>query len=71
MNLVANAIMLQNVVDLTDVLNEMIREGFKVTPALLSRLSPYMRRQLLRFGRYMLNEDIPAPLQPKSIQIAT
>lgn len=70
MNLVANAIMLQNVVDLTEVLNEMIQEGFEVTPALIGRLSPCLRRHLLRFGRYVLNEDLPAPLQPKSIQIA-
>ncbi len=70
MNLIANAIMLQNVVDLTDVLNGLIREGFEVTPELVSRLSPYMRRHILRFGQYVLNEEIPKPLRPMSIQIA-
>ncbi len=68
--LVANAIMLQNVVDLTDVINGMIAEGYMVTPELISRLSPYMRRHILRFGRYILNEDVPEPLRPMPIQIA-
>ncbi len=63
-SLVANAIMLQNVVDLTDVINGMIAEGYPVTPEFISRLSPYMRRHILRFGRYILNEDVPEPLRP-------
>lgn len=69
MSLVANAIMLQNVVDLTDVLNGMIAEGFEVTAAFISGLSPYMRRKLLRFGQYVLNDDIPEPLCPMPIRI--
>jgi TnpA family transposase len=69
-SLIANAIMLQNVSDLTDVLNGMIAEGYPVTPEFISRLSPYMRRHILRFGRYELNEDIPEPLRPVPIQIA-
>lgn len=71
MNLVANAIMLQNVVDLTDVLNSMSDEGFVITERLLKCLSPYMRRHLLRFGWYSLDmEDEPPPLEPKIIPIA-
>jgi hypothetical protein len=69
MSLVANAIMLQNVVDLTDVLNGMIAEGFEVTAAFISGLSPYRRRKLLRFGQYVLNDDIPEPLCPMPIRI--
>ena len=71
MDVVANAIMLQNVVDLTDVLTSMAEDGFKITPELVASLSPYMREQILRFGRLKLDmSDIPAPLQPKSIPIA-
>ncbi len=69
-SLVANAIMLQNVVDLTNVINGMIAEGFAVTPEFISRLSPYLRRHILRFGRYVLKKDIPEPLRPVPIQIA-
>lgn len=34
MDVVANAIMLQNVADLTEVLNSMAEDGFTITPEL-------------------------------------
>jgi hypothetical protein len=40
MDLAANAIMLQNVVDHTEVLSAMVAEGLPVTKALAARLSP-------------------------------
>jgi hypothetical protein len=43
MDLVANAIMLHNVADLTDVLSAMVDEGLPVTRELASHTSPYMR----------------------------
>ena len=71
MDVIANAIMLQNVADLTNVLNDMANEGFKITPELVSRLSPYMRENILRFGKWSLDmDDVPEPLMPKSIPIA-
>jgi TnpA family transposase len=70
MKLVANAIMLQNVVDLTNVLNGMIAEGLEVTAVFISHLSPYLRRHILRFGSYVLKDDIPEPLCPVPIQIS-
>jgi TnpA family transposase len=69
MNLTANSIMLQNVADLTDVLNAMIAEGYGVTADFISRLSPYMRQKLLRFGQYALSDDVPEPLCPVPIRI--
>ena len=72
MNLVANAVMLHNVVDLTDVLHQMAREGYPVTPELVSRLSPYVRQHIRRFGQYVLDmEDKPEPLQPKPVPLTT
>ena len=69
MNLVCNAIMLHNVVDLTKVLNQMMEEGYQVTPELAQGLSPYMTGQLKRFGQYFLDIDNePEPLKlPKLI----
>ena len=64
MNLVANSIMLHNVVDLTKVLNRMMEEGYQVTPELAQGLSPYMTEQLKRFGQYFLDIDNkPEPLK--------
>ena len=72
MNLVANAVMLHNVVDLTDVLHEMAREGYEITPELVGHLSPYARQHIRRFGQYVLDmEDKPQPLQPKVVPLTT
>ena len=69
MNLVANAIMLSNVVDLTNVINQMIQEKKVVTPKLISKLSPYMRQHIRRFGQYTLDMDEkPEILKPTSIK---
>ncbi|MFQ5675733.1 MAG: Tn3 family transposase [bacterium] len=71
MNLVANAIMLHNVVDLTMVLNQMVGEGLRVTELLVQRLSPYMTQHILRFGQYLLDINaIPKPLKlPKLVLV--
>jgi TnpA family transposase len=42
MDLVANAVMLHNVADLTDVLSDMVDEDMPVTRELVSRISPYI-----------------------------
>lgn len=71
LDVIANAIMLQNVVDLTNVLNAMAEDGFRITPELVASLSPYMRKHILRFGRLMLDiNDVPKPLQPRAVPIA-
>lgn len=69
-NLVASAIMLQNVVDLTRVLNDMANEGVTVTKELVAGLSPYIRDHIRRFGRYDVNvEEFPPDLEPTGIRI--
>ncbi|MBV9748429.1 MAG: Tn3 family transposase, partial [Acetobacteraceae bacterium] len=54
-SLVANAVMLSNVADLTTVLADMARDGHPVTPALAACTSPYGRKHILRFGKYTLD----------------
>ena len=67
-SLVANAVMLSNVADLTVVLSEMAADGHPVTPALVAGLSPYMRKHILRFGKYALDmDDLPGPLDPQPL----
>nr|WP_272941013.1 Tn3 family transposase [Agrobacterium tumefaciens] len=67
-SLVANAIMLSNVADLTDALASMANDGLDVTPKLAAALSPYTRRHIRRFGKYELDmDDRPAPLAPKPL----
>ena len=61
--ILANAIMLHNVVDLTMVLNQMVAEGYRVTEQFVKRLSPYITSHIKRFGQYLLDIDsMPEPL---------
>ncbi|QDO84065.1 Tn3 family transposase [Shewanella psychropiezotolerans] len=71
MDVVTNAIMLQNVADLTEVLHTMSKDGFTITTELVSSLSPYIRGHILRFGQWALNmEDPPSPLEPKPVPVS-
>lgn len=68
-NLIANAIMLHNVADLTDVLTDMAAEEMTVTPELIASLSPTIREQIRRFGRYDVDmNEQPPPLNPGPIR---
>ena len=67
-DLVANAVMLHNVVDMTNVFYELKQEGFCVTPEVVARLSPYLTEHIKRFGQYILDmEAEPVPLQLKPL----
>jgi TnpA family transposase len=68
MELVANAVMLHNVVDLTDVLARMAEEDLPVTPELAAKIAPTLRDHLRRFGQFDVDMNIlPPPLQPKPL----
>ena len=54
-SLVASAVMLSNVVDLSEVFSVMAKEGQPVTAALAARISPYIRDHIRRFGRFALD----------------
>ena len=67
-SLVANTIMLSNVVDMTTVLSSMAADGHAVTPELVACASPYIRGHILRFGQYALDMgDMPPPLDPQPL----
>lgn len=65
LNLVANAVLLHSVVDMTDALGQMSDEGIAVTRGLTAKISPYMTGHIKRFGEYFVDmQDAPPPLQP-------
>ena len=56
------------VVNMTNVLHDLQRDGVHMTPELVARLSPYLTEHLKRFGHYILDmEPPPASLQPKPL----
>jgi len=71
-SLVANAVMLSNVADMTTTLAAMDGDGHVVTPALVSCLSPYTREHIRRFGQYVLDMgNLPPPLDPQPLPFET
>jgi hypothetical protein len=71
-DLVANAVMLHHVADMTNVLYELRQTGECITPEVVRRLSPYLTEHIKRFGQDVLDMDPPPePLQPKPLFAAT
>jgi hypothetical protein len=61
-DLVANALILHNVVDMSVALERLAARGYVVTPETVSALSPYMTRNWKHFGEYEVDvAAIPSP----------
>ena len=67
--LVANAVMLQTVADQTQVIRQLIEEGYPVRAEDLQRLSPYATQHLKRFGEYRRDLSATGPRPPTSLQL--
>lgn len=64
-HLVGNLVIFHNVVQMTSILKELIKEGHQITPEILSHLAPYRTAHINRFGNYELMETIPEPIDDK------
>lgn len=61
---VANAIILHNVVDMTNTIRKLINDGYEISQEDIAALSPYITKHIKRFGDYHININfIPAPIQ--------
>ena len=58
-DLVANALMVQNVADTTTILRQLMNEGYYITPQILATFNPYAREHLKRFGLYIVDFEVP------------
>ena len=62
-DLVANALIFQNVVDVSRILHELMAEGYPVKREDVAALSPYLTRHIKRFGDYFIDLSVlPQPL---------
>jgi hypothetical protein len=61
-DVIANAVIFQNVVDQTAILRELMDEGYPIAREDLAALSPYATGHIKRFGDYVI--DLDAPPQP-------
>lgn len=63
-DLVANAVIFQNVVDITLILWDLIKEGYNFSREDLVMLSPYLTRHIKRFGDYVIDlQNIPQSIE--------
>lgn len=61
--LVANCVMLQNVLDMSQALRELIEEGYPVNMKAVQGLSAYLHGHVQRYGEYDMDvNDIPPPI---------
>jgi len=56
-DLVANTLILLNVIDMTRIILELDPDEFVITPATLATLSPYSTEHIQRFGEFVLDLD--------------
>ncbi len=62
-NLVANAVIFQNVVDQTRILRMLKEEGFPINREDVATLSPYVTSHIKCFGDYIIDSNaIPEPI---------
>ena len=63
-DLLTNAVMLQNVADMTEIIADLIDEGHHITKGDMSYLCPYLNEHLKRFGDMVINFNSV----PKSVE---
>lgn len=64
LDLVASAVILQNTVDMSLVIQTLSAWREEVNPRYLKALSPYLTREIKRYGDYVVNlQSIPQPLE--------
>jgi len=56
-DILTNAVMLQNVADMTEGIAELLDEGHRITKEDMSYLCPYWRQHLKRFGNIVMDFD--------------
>lgn len=67
-DLVANAVIFHNVVDLTNILQQLKREGYLLDKDDVAALSPYLTSQIKRFGDYLVDfSQIPPSLSENMV----
>ena len=60
-HLVANLVVFHNVVSMTRIFQELVDEGYTITPEIIANFSPYRTEHLNRFGSYDVRFDRKPP----------
>lgn len=62
LDLIASAVILQNTIDMSLVVQHLCAQGYKLSQAQLATLSPYLTRHIKRYGDYVVDwRNLPQP----------
>ncbi|OPJ59811.1 Tn3 transposase DDE domain protein [Clostridium chromiireducens] len=68
-NLLSNAIILHNVIDITNALKRLNEDGNLILREDIKNLSPYMTSHIKRFSEYVIDlNEIPQPISKIDIE---
>ncbi len=64
--LLANLVVFHNALDISDVVRQLVAEGWSITADQLGQIAPYLRAHISRFGAYATDElrHRPDPFDP-------
>lgn len=64
--LLANLVVFHNALDISDVVRQLVAEGWSITVDQLGQIAPYLRAHISRFGAYATDElrHRPDPFDP-------
>lgn len=64
--LLANLVVFHNALDISDVVRQLVAEGWEITADQLGQIAPYLRAHISRFGAYDTDElhHQPDPFDP-------
>lgn len=68
--LIANVVMLQNVIDMTNIINQAVADGYIITENDLTYLSPYWTQSIKRFGQYLVELILEPPKYQMELKLA-
>ena len=59
--MINNAIILQNIIDMIDIIYQLTQEGAQIREDDIGSLSPYMTEHIKRFGDYLIDMNRTPP----------
>lgn len=57
-DIVTNSVILQNIVDMSDIIHQLTQEGAQIREDDLASLSPYLTEHINRFGDYHIDMQL-------------
>jgi TnpA family transposase len=69
-DLISNLVILHNLIDMTEVLQQLRQEGYAVNPQTLARISPYLTVHIRRFGEYIIDMNQTIDKIPFELDLA-